>query len=199
MITGGTRSWFLPAAKGGDRTEIGAVSWGPDGQLCFTALIGGATVSHGVLQAKPGSAANVIMMLNTYKPGTSLLADSRLISYGIGVRRGPVGAVVAEGGKKIVAQLNLAPGHPKLVVISVATGKVIRTLLHGAPAGQSAPMAVVGDDVLFTVSPNHLHVSWHYLCGHLAVAQPKLAHVFAMPFPEYCGTTNPVPSFLATW
>ena len=200
VLSGGAQSWFLPPAKSGDRTEISEVSWGPGGQLLFTASIGGATVSHGVLRVKPGSNANanVIMMLDTRKAGTSLLADSRLISAGNG-RRGPVGAVFADGGKRIVVQLNLAPGHPKLVVISVATGQVIKTLLRGPQAAQSAPMAADGDDVLFAISPKHVRISGHYLCGHLAVAQPKLANVFGLPFPEYCDNNVSVPSLLATW
>jgi hypothetical protein len=202
--TGASRSWLLPPSPD---TQISEVSWGSGGQLCLTATIGNATVSNGVVRRHAGTEVSVIMMLNTKAGGTSLLADSRLISYGeMSMRsgaasgaKGPVAAVVADGGRRIVAQLNEVPKLAELAVIAVATGQVIKVLLRGPRAAQAMPMAADGDNVLFTLSPKHEHRSGHYVCGHLADAQPSQRDVFGLPFPVYCSTEAPPPPFQATW
>jgi hypothetical protein len=172
-----------------------------------TATIGDATVAGGVIRHHAGTEVNAIMMLNTNAAGTSLLADSRLVSYGVSSQRsgsatepaGPVAAVVADGGKTIVAQLNAAPSRAELAVISVKTGKVTKVLLRGPRAAQARPMAADWDNVLFTLSPKRESRSGYYVCGHLADAQPALRKVFGLPFPVYCSTEAPPPPFQATW
>jgi hypothetical protein len=204
VLTGASRGWSLWPTG---RTAITEVSWAADGQLCFTATIGRADVSHDAVREHNGTELSVIMLLNTLEHGQDLAADSRLISYGelsesatgaSSVLEGPVAAVVA-GHEMIVAQLNQGPRSAKLVEISAATGKVTRVLLSGPPVVLSQPEAADGDNVLFTLSPRRLTKSGLYVCGHLADAQVSSSRITTLPFPVYCSTVAPPPPFQATW
>jgi hypothetical protein len=208
LATGATRAWKLWPAK---YTDITQVSWAGDGQLCVVGTIGGGAVAHGQVVRGKLADLKVIMVLRTSAAGHSLAADSRLLNYfsvpvyayrpavppGV-FMEGPMAAVATQDGSSIIAQIDSGPGA-RLVELSAATGKITKQLLTGSRAYQAQPSAVDGDQVLFTLSPRREHEKGSYVCGHLADANLRTAHITELPFPVYCSTNAPPEPFIASW
>jgi hypothetical protein len=87
VATGARRTWS--AWRSADAVLSG-FSWGPSGQLGFTAVLDHASVSHGrPVQAAKGM-VSAFMVLSTHAPGSDLIGDSHQVRYT--VRSGHTGS-----------------------------------------------------------------------------------------------------------
>lgn len=203
VATGAFKTWEV---RSSGQTEVSELSWAVDGQLSFVATVGSTTVRNGLVVRDSHRNLNVLAILNTLRPAGQLFAASRLISYSsqlmsdqVTTPSGVQAAVITADGGTVIAQVLGRDGSARLVEISVATRKVTRVLLSGQQAFQVDPVAVDGDNALFTLSPKHEHPTGSYVCGHLALAKLSTGRITGLPFPVYCSTAAPPPPFYATW
>lgn len=203
VATGATKTWKL---RSSGLAEVSELSWAVDGQLGYVATIGGVTVRNGLVVKDRDRGLSVLAILNTLRPSGQLLATSRLITYTpqprwISIPRpsGVQAAVTTADGRAMIVQVLNRDHTPELAEISVATGKVIRVLVAGPQAAQANPVAIDGDNVLFTLSPKVEHPNGFYVCGHLALAKLSTRKITGLPFPVYCSTAASPPPFYAAW
>jgi hypothetical protein len=195
VSTGATKTWKLYSSG---QTQVSELSWAANGQLGYVATIGSATVRNGVVVKDRGHSLNVLAILNTLRPSGQLAAATRLITYS-SPPGGVQAAVITADGRAMIAQVLNRDHTTELAEISTATRKVIRVLLAGPEAAQANPVAIDGDNVLFTLSPKVEHPSGSYVCGHLALARLGTGKITGLPFPVYCNTVAPPPPFYAAW
>ena len=113
LATGAVRAWSVP---NNGRTEISQLSWATGGKLSYVATIGARdTVRNGFVVSDRHYDLTVLAILDTLRPAGQLLAASRLITYSsesvsksgvvVGPFNGVVAAVIAPGGRTVIARL----------------------------------------------------------------------------------------------
>ncbi|HET7012795.1 MAG TPA: hypothetical protein VFI65_02720 [Streptosporangiaceae bacterium] len=209
VATGATRTWDVSS---GGQTEISQLSWAADGQLSYVAVIGQAAVRHGWVISDRRHSLRVLAILNTLRPAGQLLAASRLITYSTLIAattqpnsgsawppNGVQAGLISADGSTVIAQIVNRNHTAELVEISAVTRKITRVLLSGSRAFQAIPVAVDGDNLLFTLSPKQEHPNGSYLCGHLALAKLSTGRIAGLPFGVYCSTVAPPQPIFFAW
>jgi len=196
VSTGATRAWRVWS---GPQTQISQLSWDAHGRIAYHATIGNAAVRNGhVIKARRQN-LNLVAILSTLGAPGPLLPASRLLTYSSRPDAGVRASVITADGLTVVAQVVNGFQVTSLVEISVATGQITRVLLSGEQAFQANPVAIDGDNLLFTLSPKQEHPNASYICGHLALAKLSTGQIARLPVPVYCSTAAPPPPFPATW
>ncbi|HEY3907669.1 MAG TPA: hypothetical protein VGM14_27450 [Streptosporangiaceae bacterium] len=148
----------------------------------------------------------MLAILDTLRPTGRLLAASRLITYSsqpvstsglAGPSTGVQAAVIAPGGRTVIARL-LGRDHVNVLAeLSAATGKVIRVLFSGRTPFQADPITVDADHVLLMLNlRNEPHLN--SVCWRLAAANLGSGRIFYLPLPAFCSGQVP-PPLLGSW
>jgi hypothetical protein len=204
VASGVTRTWRL--WRGGRAAAFESISWATGGELSFAATISNAAVSHGTLIQRGGSNLSAFMVLQTTAPGSSLAADSKLVTVGQFIsfegsahREAIFGGIISPNGRSAYV-LRGTSGGKELDKVSVGTGKVIQVLLSGPPAWEAVPASLDGHSVLLPVGPRRPpRPTASYVCAHLANMTLPSAHVRQLPVPLECSTAAPPPVVQAAW
>ena len=199
LATGAVRAWSVP---NNGRTEISQLSWATGGKLSYVATIGGATVRNGFVVSDRHYDLTVLAILDTLRPAGQLLAASRLITYSsesvsksgvvVGPFNGVVAAVIAPGGRTVIAWLFVGDDTNELAELSATTGKVIRVLFSGRAPFQADPIAVEGDHVLLRLNLRN-EPNGNSICWRLATANLGRGRISYLPLPTFCSVQSPPP------
>lgn len=207
LVTGASHSWSVGPSP---VTNITQLSWARDGQLAYVATLGYVADPHlKVSYDRNGGELNSIMVLDTTASGNDLLRDSvQATSSGSPepppgappAKGGPVAGVITYDGRTAISESRDFGGKAYAILAGTSvTTHVSRSVLSGHRGHQADPMALDGDNLLFTLIPVHQHPSARYVCGHLALGNLRTGRIRSLPFPLYCSTVAPTEPFLASW
>jgi hypothetical protein len=209
VATGARRSW---SAWPGTHAQVSQVSWAAGSALGFTAALADVAVAHGNIVPDPASELNVFMILNTTAGGSGLIADSRLVAYGAASVSatgpkpnpppGPYGGMLSQDGLTAYVQIHPAHGPDRLVALSAASGEVIRVLLTGRAAAESAPLSIDGNHLLFALPVPHGPPPANaspWVSGHLADFSLTTGRITRLPFALYSNPVMPAAPLEVAW
>jgi hypothetical protein len=217
VATGNRRTWSVWPSWG---TGISDLSFAAGNRLGFVAMIYQAAVSRGAVVRRPGNVLRVFMILNTAAPGSSLVADSRLIDYtsqafppgpgAVVATAGPFDAIMSPDGRSAYVQLlfprGFGGGTIRVERMSV-TGQVTNVLMPEELTLESNltsidggyPMGIEGNQMLIFLPPRHPSAHRGTVCAIVVGVNLSTKGVSRLPEPRSCFHIPAAGPFEVAW